>query len=51
MSVESDPGFHWFCFPSPMIGRENPRHPLNQSETKRQVIETCSSIFPQALGS
>ena len=40
-----------FAFPSPMIGRENSRHPLNQSETKRQVIETCSSIFPQALGS
>ena len=51
MSVESDPGFHWFCFSQPYDWLINPGHHLNQSETKRQVIETCSSVFSQALGS
>ena len=46
MSVESDPELLWFSLRHSVIGIENSRHPLNQSDVKLKQSGFGHSHFP-----
>ena len=50
MSAESNPGLHSFGFAllHSVIGLENLRHPLNQSDAKLKPIASWSLAFSHA---
>ena len=46
LNVKGKPGLHWFALPRSVIGPENSRHSLNQSDVKQNKPRPGHSFFP-----